>query len=122
MEQSINQLIDICKHQRENGGGSDMNKGNQQQILIIYVKYLYWIPWEQKKKAEKHLAEDHCEQKKEYGLFWERNQEKDGWPVTSEQNNSNNNNSFISFWAIIQIEIGTWNMQNIFVKIDWNNI
>jgi len=58
VEQSINQLFDIRKHQRENGGGSDINKGNQQQTPHD-VKYLYGIPWEQKKKAEKHLTEKH---------------------------------------------------------------
>ena len=69
MEQSINQLFDIRKHQRENGGGSDINKGNQQQTPHD-VKYLYGIPWKQK-KAEKHLTEKHWEQKKEDGLLWE---------------------------------------------------
>ena len=33
-----------------------------------------------------------------------------------------NNNSLISFWAILEIEMGAKNMQSIFVKKDLSNM
>ena len=83
VEQSINQLIDICKHQRKNGGGSDMNKGNQQQTPHD-VKYLYGIMWEQKKL--RNIWQRSNESKRKKMGYSERNQKKNGGPIPSEQN------------------------------------